>query len=120
MRAPGRENPMIDDTSTVAFNGHFKITPRLKATDGMMLALHLRQLEKRSTPCPWRVAGCGSIVVARAAIVASDDFATWIAVINHWLTAHGYELGGFVCFRGQDQSDEGVITYDARLILMRL
>ena len=120
MRAPGREDPMIDDNSTVTFSGQFTITPRLKATDGMMLALHLRQLEKRSTRCPWRVAGCGSIVVAREAVVASDDFDTWIAVINHWLTAHGYELGGFVCFRGQDPSDQGVITFDARLFLMRL
>ena len=120
MRAPGWEDPMTDDASTVTFSGQFTITPRLKATDGMMLALHLRQLEKRRTSCPWRVAGCGSIVVAREATVASDDFDAWIAVINHWLTAHGYELGGFVCFRGQYPGDQGVITYDARLILMRL
>jgi hypothetical protein len=111
---------MTDDASTVTFSGQFTITPRLKATDGMMLALHLRELEAPSTTCPWRAAGCGSIVVAREATVASDDFDAWIAVINHWLTAHGYELGGFVCFRGKDPSDQGVITYDARLILMRL
>jgi hypothetical protein len=118
MRAPGLEDPMIDDTSTVTLSGHFTITPRLKATDGMMLALHLRQLEKGSTSCPWRVAGCGSLVIAREAIFASDDLDTWIAVINHWLTTHGYELGSFVCFRGQDPSDQGVITYDGRVVLL--
>jgi hypothetical protein len=112
---------MNDETDAVTFSGHFSITPRLKATDSMMLALHIRELAAlRSTACPWRVAGCGSVVIAREAISTSDDYDTWVAIINRWLADRGYELGGFVCFRGQHPGDEGVVTYDARLVLMRL
>ena len=120
MRAPGREDPMKDKVDAVAFSGHFTIKPRLKDTDGMMLALHIREEEQRSEPCPWHVAGCGTVVVAREAMTTSKYYDVWVLMINGWLAAHGYELGGFVCFRGREPGDEGIVAYDARLILMRL
>ena len=107
------------DIDEMAFSGHFTITPRLKATDGMMLALHIREVEQHYSPCPWRVAGCGTIVVALEAITTTDCYDAWVLTINRWLAAHGYELGGFVRFRGREPEDEGVITYDARIVLMR-
>lgn len=47
MRAPGREDPMNNGIDEVALSGHFSITPRLKATDGMMLNLYLREAENQ-------------------------------------------------------------------------
>jgi hypothetical protein len=65
---------MNDDTDAVTFSGHFSITPRLKATDSMMLSLYMRELALQTTTCPWRVAGCGSVVIARPQHGrASDD-----------------------------------------------
>jgi hypothetical protein len=111
---------MNDDGDAVALSGHFTIAPRLKATDEMMLALHICEVEQHSAPCPWRVAGCGTVVVAREAIATSDSYDAWISIINRWLLAGGYELGSFVRFRGRDPGDEGVITYDGRIVLIRL
>ena len=111
---------MSDEINAIAFSGHFTITPRLKATDEMMLALHIREIEQHSARCPWRVAGCGSVVIAREAITTSECYDTWILNINRWLATRGYELGGFVRFRGPDPGDEGVITYDAHVVIMRL
>ena len=110
---------MNEHVDAVTFSGHFSITPRLKATDGMMLSLQIRQLEDRSSTCPWRVAGCGTAVVAREAITTGTYCDVWLWILNRWLAARGYELGGFVRFRGSEPGDEGVITYDARIVLMR-
>ena len=52
MRAPGREEPMNNGIDEVALSGHFSITPRLKATDGMMLNLYLREAEKPDRVMP--------------------------------------------------------------------
>ncbi len=120
MRAPGREDPMNNGIDEVALSGHFSITPRLKATDGMMLTLYLREAEDQIDPCPWRVAGCGTEVVPREAVTTNAFIDTWLWIINRWLDARGYELGGLVRFRGSEAGDEGVITYDARYVLMRL
>ena len=120
MRAPRREDPMDYDVDETAFSGHFTITPRLKATDGMMLALHICEVEQHSSSCPWRVAGCGTLVIAREAIATSDRYDAWISLINRWLAVRGYELGGLVRFRGRDPGDEGVITYDGHIVLIRL
>ena len=110
---------MNDDVDAVTFSGHFSITPRLKATDGMMLSLHIGQLEERSSTCPWRVAGCGTTIIASEARTTSAYYDVWLWILNRWLAARGYELGGFVRFRGNEPGDEGVITYDARIVLMR-
>lgn len=111
---------MNDDLGGMIFSGAFSVTPRLKATDAMLLALHIHEVEQRTSACPWRVAGCGTVVVAREAITVSDDYDVWTWIVNRWLAARGYELGGFVCFHGRDAGDEEIITFDARVVLMRL
>ncbi len=78
MRAPGREDPMSNGIEEVALSGHFSITPRLKATDGMMLTLYLREAEDQIDPCPWRVAGCGTEVVPREAVTTNAFIDTWL------------------------------------------
>ncbi len=63
---------MNNGIDEVALSGHFSITPRLKATDGMMLNLYLREAENQIASCPWRIAGCGTEVVPREPVTTND------------------------------------------------
>ncbi|MGB8264803.1 MAG: hypothetical protein WCE44_00585 [Candidatus Velthaea sp.] len=57
-------------------------------------------------------------MVPREPVTTNDFIDTWLWIINRWLAEHGYELAGLVRFRGPEAGDEGVITYDARFVLM--
>ena len=117
--AHAQGEPMIGVEAT-RFEGRFTIMPPLHPEQRRRFSRYLAEAEINADRCPWNVADDGASIVARDEQTYGTSYDLWLAIVDRWLTSHGYVLSGFVRFYGEEPWDRGILTADGRLILTRL